>query len=509
MGKLRLMICKATMRTGLVHTTQSHDFCLCGLLISNMWHRLKRICWSGLEVTCLAGTSLAQIATPSPSPTPPPYQQQRYDEDWSYLRDSERRIGLLDRLKYIPLNDRGWYVSLGGEARIRYEYFSEFAFGAGPQDSNGYFLQRYLVHADWHLGKRLRVFTQLQSGIENERKGGPRLTDDDRLEIHQAFVDLKFGSENNSIVLRLGRHEMDLGGGRLISSGEGLNVKRSLDGARLIWKTRRWTTNAQVDKLTSVKLGLFNDTPGQSLTLWGIGATRSRPKRRGGESAFYIGLDRKRGVFDQGAGGETRHTFGFRSFGQFPSFDYNLDAFVQLGNFTSLGTTSSIRAWAFSSDSGYTIGQSKIRPRIGLRADITSGDNNPKDGVLQTFNPLLPGTTYSDTIGLIGAPNSIGLFPNLRMIPKGKLSMTVGSAFFWRESARDGVYGINVTPLRTGQLSRARFVGALPSARLEWPIQRHWSYTMIVSRFQTGQFLKETPPGNNTNYLTSWLTFKF
>src|SRR5262249_57785984 len=93
----------------------------------------------------------------------------------------------------------------------------------------------------------------------------------------------------------LGRDEMDLGAGRLISSGEGLNVKRSFDGARLIWKTRRWITNAQVDKLTSVKVGLFNDVPNHELTYWGIGTTRSRPKHRGGEPVFHIGPDLNRG----------------------------------------------------------------------------------------------------------------------------------------------------------------------------------------------------------------------
>src|SRR5262249_23703293 len=301
--------------------------------------------------------------TPTPAPTPPPYQQQRYDEDWGYLRNPETRTEQLDRLKYISLNDQGWYVSVGGEARIRYEYFSEFAFGAGPQDPNGYLLQRYLLHADWHLGKRVRVFTQLQSGIENGRNGGPRLTDDNRLEIHQAFVDLKFGGEENSVVIRMGRHEMDLGAGRLISSGEGLNVKRSFDGVRLIWKTRNWITNAQVDKLTSVKLGIFNDVPNPSLTLWGIGTTRARQKRNGGESAFYIGLDRRQAVFDQGIGRETRHTIGFRSFGQHQSFDYNLDALLQLGNFRTVTNASRIRAWALSSDEGYTFAHLTLRPR--------------------------------------------------------------------------------------------------------------------------------------------------
>jgi len=153
----------------------------------------------------LLSGSTSHTPSASPTTTPPPYQQQRYDEDWSYLRDQKKRTDPLDLLKYIPLNDRGWYVSLGGEARWRYEFFSQFGFGAGPQDRNGYWLQRYLLHADWHLGKRVRVFTQLQSGLENGRNGGPRLTDGDGREIHQALVDLKFGEESNSIVLRLGR----------------------------------------------------------------------------------------------------------------------------------------------------------------------------------------------------------------------------------------------------------------------------------------------------------------
>jgi hypothetical protein len=156
------------------------------------------------------------------------------------------------------LNERGWYLSIGGEARYRYEYFSQFNFGLGPQDDNGYLLQRYLLHADAHFGKRIRVFTQLQSAIGSGRDGGPRLTDDDRLEAHQAFLDLKFGDEAKSLTFRVGRHEMDFGSGRLISASEGLNVRRSFDGLRLIYRHGPWLINGQVNKLVSIKPGLFN-----------------------------------------------------------------------------------------------------------------------------------------------------------------------------------------------------------------------------------------------------------
>src|SRR5262245_5202425 len=240
-------------------------------------------------------------AAPSPQ-SPPPFQPLRYDEDWSYLGDESRRSEWLDRLKYIPLNERGWYLSLGGEARIRYEYFSQFNFGAGPQDDTGYLLQRYLLHADAHFGDRIRVFTQLQSAIGSGRNGGPRPTDDDRLDVHQAFLDLKFGDETNSLTVRVGRHEMDFGSGRLISAGEGLNVRRGFDGMRVIFRHSLWLINGQVNKLVSIKPGLFNDGPDPSQTFWGVGATGSRQKIRGGHQFAYIALDSMVWRFDLGSG---------------------------------------------------------------------------------------------------------------------------------------------------------------------------------------------------------------
>src|SRR5215510_6539445 len=127
-----------------------------------------------------------------------------------------------------------------------------------------------------------QYLAQLQSAIGSGRNDGPRLTDNDRLEAHQAFLDLKFGDEAKSRTFRVGRHEMDFGAGQLISAGEGLNVRRSFDGLRVIYRQGPWLIKGQINKLVSIKPGLFNDGPDSSQTFWGVGATRSRPKIRGG-----------------------------------------------------------------------------------------------------------------------------------------------------------------------------------------------------------------------------------
>src|SRR5687768_10729736 len=110
-----------------------------------------------------------QGAPPEPSQPPsqpPPIRPLRYEEDYSYLRDPAARTGdflTLEPIKYIPLSQSGdWYLSLGGEVKQEYEFYSNRNFGAAPNDDDGgYLLQRYVLHADLHAGERLRFFGQL------------------------------------------------------------------------------------------------------------------------------------------------------------------------------------------------------------------------------------------------------------------------------------------------------------------------------------------------------------
>src|SRR3954467_10292768 len=65
------------------------------------------------------------IVPPESAEKPRVYQRLRYDEDYTYLRDPAKRSDVWDPIKYIPLNDTGdSYLSLGGEARERYELYN-------------------------------------------------------------------------------------------------------------------------------------------------------------------------------------------------------------------------------------------------------------------------------------------------------------------------------------------------------------------------------------------------
>src|SRR5213594_1680773 len=135
--------------------------------------------------------SLAVIGVQTLGAEGPAFQTLRYNEDWSFLHDASRRADWLDSVKFIPLHGTNLYVSFGGEARLKYELYSEPMFNQKPADDDGFFLQRYLVHADLHATPYFRLFGQLQSSLEDFRDGGPRPTDRDDLDLHQAFADLR------------------------------------------------------------------------------------------------------------------------------------------------------------------------------------------------------------------------------------------------------------------------------------------------------------------------------
>jgi len=466
-----------------------------------------RACMCGIIVALLTIPLTSASADTGTPRQPPPYRLNRADEDYRYLAAQTRLTDPWDPLKYVLLNESGsWYLSLGGEARERYEYFRHPNWDKDSKD-NGYLLHRFFLHADLHLGEHTRVFSQLQSSLEGGRRGGPRPADRDELDFHQAFLDLKLDlSADETLILRSGRQELIYGSQRIISAREGPNVRQSFDGFRLMYRTTEVQLDGFATKPAETKRHVFDDGTDNSKALWGAYAVMPFPLfPKGNLDIYYIGLYRSKAGFDQGAARETRHSAGARLWRSEPPLDYNFEAIYQWGSFGN----GSISAWTVASDTGYTLDSMPLRPRFGLRADIASGDEDPANPDLQTFNPLFPKGNYFSEAGLVGPANFIDLNPCLDLHISKQLTLIFNWDFFWRESTRDGLYNNAVALVRSGRTSDARYVGSMPQAQLLWNIDRHLSFVAIYGHFFAGRFLKESGHGDNVDYLTTWLTYKF
>lgn len=208
----------------------------------------RQISQRRLACFTLALAASAAVARADVPATPPAYTPVRWNEDYSYLKNAPASADPLDKLKYIPLNDSGdVYLSLGGQARYRYEYFNNANFGVGPQDDDGFHLTRLMANADLHLGPNVRVFVQGISAYEDQRTGGPRPQDANELDLHQAFVDLilPFSNDNStSLTLRGGRQNLLYGAERLISPLDWTNTRRTFDGFKASLKLGDQTIDA-------------------------------------------------------------------------------------------------------------------------------------------------------------------------------------------------------------------------------------------------------------------------
>lgn len=435
------------------------------------------------------------------------YSNMRYEEDWRFLANPRCATDPWDRVKYIDAGD-GRHLTLGGELRLRWERFANPGFGRDREDRDGYGLSRGLFHGRLAWNENLSVFGQLESSDVAGRRAGPRATDRDRLDVNQLFVQwTPYRDGRDQLTLRAGRQEVELGASQFTSARDGLNDRQSFDGVRLTGEVDGWRLHAMGARVVTTKHGVFDDNSRPDETLSGFFVARSHDLLPGGNAVFFSNRrTRPESFYADGTAREERISIATRwwSTGT-DTWDYNWEAGVQRG---SLGS-GAIRAWFVSIDNGRTLPDVAMRPRLGLRFNIGSGDSRAGDGVVGTFSPLFAATAYSGLAGLVGPSNSVALAPSLRLQPDEKHTITAGVIGFWRQSLRDGTYNIFSEVQRMPGSSEARHVGTQSTLMYVYAPTPHVTVVLVAAYFQAGRFMRETPPGENVVYLTGWWTYRF
>src|SRR5207302_1068892 len=365
------------------------------------------------------------------------------------------------------------YLALSGEVRERFEYYSEPFFGLRGVDEDSYLLHRLLLGADLHAGDIARVFLQLGNHLEGGKRAERSPTDVDEFDIQQGFVDLTLPFDARSkLMLRAGRQEMNFGSGRLVSVREGANIRRSFDGARVTLTAGDATFDAFIVRSVNLKVGALNDDPNRHEAFWGFYGVLPLPALPDGHAdLYYLGLQRDDAVFQQGVADELRHSFGTRLWGKPGAWDYNDEAVVQTGSFGH----ADILAWTVATDTGYTLRSAPFHPRIGLKADIASGDRNPNDNRLTTFNALFPKQPYFSEASLIAPANIIDLHPSLSLQLTKTVTLTTEFDLFWKHRIEDAIYAPPGRPLIRAGASDSRYVGSQTNAELEWQLSHNTS----------------------------------
>lgn len=429
----------------------------------------------------------------------------RYDENYEYLKDSAGTF--YNRVKFLPLNEKkNIYLSFGGEARYEYVDFNNEDWGRQNIGHNNFLLQRYDLHADLHIGKNIRVFSQVRSALQNGRKNGSRGIDEDQLSIQNLFIDADVIHKNNQkLTFRIGRQELDYGSGRLISVREGPNARLSFTGAKVMFTHGNVSVDAFAMMADSINTGIFDNKISKQLNLWGAYAKIIIPAA-GNLDLYYLGIRRDESVFEAGTAREKRHTIGGRLWKYGGGFIYNLEAAYQFGTFGN----DNIRAWTGSIDVGYLFENMKFSPSINLRNDYISGDRSKGDGKMNTFNPLYPKGGYFGFSPQVGPVNLIDIHPYITLDLTRKLKIQMDAVFNWRYSLNDGVYRPSGMLNRPGSTSDKRYIGTAYLTNFTYSFNRYFSLVSGLQYFHKGAFIEDIIPNAKSGvFYNIRLGFKF
>lgn len=435
----------------------------------------------------------------------PPFKPLRYDENYRML-SKDTTPNWYHRIKYTPLGPSGKYnLSAGGEVRFQYLYFKNPGWGDEPADPDGFVLTRYLAHADFHAGKIFRTFVQLQSSLVNG-KTETSPVDENPLELHQAFADvLLTAKQDRSVLFRVGRQELSYGSQRLVSVRELPNNRQSFDAIKSVIKLNTYQLDLFFSHYVAAQKSIFDDGFNRRSRFWGMYLVKNQLPVLANLDLYYLGLWKQSAAFDDGRERELRHSIGARIWNNTRSFKYDYEGVWQWGSFGP----KSINAWTISFNSSYQFRQVALKPEIGLKTELISGDVQYGDNKLQTFNPLFPKGAYFGLAALIGPSNLMDLHPSISVDLRKDVKFNVDADYFWRYSRNDGIYGPNVALIYSGKNIPDKYIGTQYAADLVYTPNNYLYFRAECTRFNAGDFLKAAGQGRNILFTSFTAQLKF
>lgn len=517
-------------------------------LIKTMTVALAAVAWFGVPTAAQEATAPAsdaaqeQAAAPPPAPSrpwpPPYYADRRFEENWRPIDWNNPHQGardIFDKIKAIKLNDSGSvWIGFGGQQRARMARQSTVFYG-GPGDFEPtMWTWRTRAYADLHFGEKLRVFGEgiysyttidkfrLGSVLGIDRAGNqfgaPNLNGD----ALNAFAEFSTPVRGNWRGGAWGgRRELQMGHERVISPGNWLLNRHTFDGAG------GWIENGQhrfegfvtrpripVPDMFSrrddktVFSGLIYTTAlvNRPPTAPGTAAPTAR-ETRVNVQPYLLHIKRDNVTFVQQTVNEDRFTFGLLAYGDVgrTGFDFEVEAMYQYGDYYTRFERGAIHANSHTVELGYRFTGLPFYPRPLVSWNYSSGDEDPNDSTINTFDPLYPlAYAFFGFHAAFDRKNFMTPGMHLDAVLRRNMYLRVNYfPAFMRTSLQDGVYNtFNQIVRRPEPQSRGRGFADLQQASrylgnqfdfgVAWLPTHHLLIYGTYLRFNAGQFFTDT-----------------
>jgi hypothetical protein len=308
-------------------------------------------------------------------------------------------------------------LTIGGEARIRYEYRIGDTFGTSKANESAA-SSRVRVNVGYDLTPDVSFFAQLAdarvwgsegttpattSGIAAVSNSNQNSTG---VDLHQGYINIK-NILTPGLSAKLGRQEIIFGDHRLFGNFNWSQIGNSFDAARLTYSIPVvdldlfWARIADTEATGANNGVIFNTTANTKGTtdqdIYGAYVTMKPAPSWTIEPYYFLLKDSRPAVGNTLAGGgafvqtpqapdQARNVAGLRINGKAGGLDTTLEGVYQFGGISSgqngLGVAGGsgshdlhINAEAAAAKIGYTFEPVPMKPRIGFEVDYASGDN--------------------------------------------------------------------------------------------------------------------------------------
>ncbi|MGB8166879.1 MAG: alginate export family protein, partial [Chthoniobacteraceae bacterium] len=427
------------------------------------------------------------------------------------------------------------------EERLRWEIRNnnfDFNDSVNALTDDNWFLQRFRIGLLLKPTPWLKIYAQGQDSreINSDRPDFPGLLGaegDDAFDLRQGYVEIG-DAKQFPLTLKIGRQILSYGDERLIGPFDWNNIGRTFDAVKLRWEEKAWSLDAFASTVVVPERGSYNQSDfangnetdrGQifsglyfSTTALGPQTTDlyvlhlhedSNPKFNasalGDTNFFTIGTR-----FKSKPGAFAKHDVeGFSKDGKTVvdakpprsvGFDYEGEFVFQTGEVRGLDLT----AFAVHAGAGYTFDTSWL-PRVGLAYNFGTGDDNPNDKNIQTFQNLFPTNhKFYGQMDVFSWQNMHDLEVSVKAQPIKAVTMKAEYHAFWLATTEDAWYRPNgvtrVRPLNAAARNAGNYAGSEVDLTVTWNACKHLQIEGGYSHFFAGDYLADTGPADDADF---------
>lgn len=391
-------------------------------------------------------------------------------------------------------------LEFGGQIRLRGEATNIQSYTTpGLRRGDDFMLMRIRLNGSVEPVKGVKGFLQLQDSRTFGTNAGVA-GNTANVDLHQGYIEVSDLWEK-PLSLTVGRMELKYGDQRLISPLDWSNVGRAWDGIKVRVADGNWSADLFATTIVD------NADAKRDQVFSGL-YTSCKAIDRHEVDLYLLARDFNDGLqtSEHGPTGNlAERTVGTRFKGKTGRFDYSGEAAWQFGR----QARQRIRAWGSALTAGYTFDHA-WNPRLGVEYDFASGDSDPADNEVQTFNPLYPfGHAYQGFQDIFAWRNGHDIKGTISASPVEGLKAIVDFHHFQLHHSRDSWYGAGGAIARDATGTSSKDIGHEIDIHFKTKFRGAVNLWFGYSHFWAGRFVRNTTTVKDRDWAFLQATLNF